>query len=212
MSFDVERLYALLPAVYRARDAEQGQPLKALLAVIAEQTEVLQEDLAQLYDDQFIETCAEWVVPYIGDLVGARGLFAWPGASFSNRAQVAHTLAYRRRKGTAAVLEQLARDATGWDANAVEFFQLLATTQYMKHLRPKHLATLDLRDWRALARANTPFGRLPHTVDVRRIESGRGKYNIPNVGLFLWRLGSHSLTDAPAYKVDERRYRFNPLG
>ena len=33
------------------------------------------------------------------------------------------------------MLEQLARDVTGWDARAVEFFQLLATTQYMNHLR-----------------------------------------------------------------------------
>ena len=49
---------------------EQGGPLKALLSVIAEQVAVLEEDLDQLYDDQFIETCAEWVVPYIGDLVG----------------------------------------------------------------------------------------------------------------------------------------------
>ena len=212
MSFDIEKLYALLPAVYRARDAAQDEPLKALLAVVAEQVGVLEEDLAQLYDDQFIETCAEWAVPYIGDLVGTRALFAWPEASFSNRAEVAHTIAYRRRKGTAAVLEQLARDATGWDANVVEFFQLLATTEYMKHLRPKHLGPVDLRDWRALERINTPFDVQAHTVDVRRIEPGRGKYNIPNVGLFLWRLGSHSLTNAPAYKVDDRRYLFNPLG
>lgn len=37
------------------------------------------------------------------------------------RAWVANTLAYRRRKGTALVLEQLARDVTGWPATAVEF-------------------------------------------------------------------------------------------
>ena len=44
---------------------------------------------------------------------------------------------YRRRKGTAAMLEQLARDVTGWDARAVEYFELLATTQYMNHRRPR---------------------------------------------------------------------------
>lgn len=212
MSFDAEKLYGLLPAVYRQRDVEQGEPLKALTAVMAEQVAVLEEDLAQLYDDQFIETCAEWVVPYIGDLVGTRGLFSWPDATFSNRAQVANTLAYRRRKGTASVLEQLARDVTGWDANVVEFFQLLATTEYMKHLRPTHFATPDLRHWEDLERIGTPFDRVSHTADVRHIESGRGRYNIPNIGIFLWRLGSHSLTDAPAYKLDERRYRFNSLG
>lgn len=212
MSFDTEKLYQLLPAVYRQRDAERGEPLKALLSVIAGQINVLEEDLAQLYDDQFIETCAEWVVPYIGELVGARGLFAWPGATFSNRAQVANTLAYRRRKGTAAVLEQLAHDVTGWNANVVEFFQLLATTQHMKHLRPLRVATADLRDWEALERINTPFDRVAHTAEVRHVETGRGKYNIPNIGLFLWRLVSYPLTNAPAYKVDERRYLFNPLG
>ena len=212
MSFDAQKLYELLPAVYRQRDAEQGEPLRALIETIAGQVAVLEEDLAQLYDDQFIETCAEWVVPYIGDLVGARGLFAWPGAAFSNRAQVANTLAYRRRKGTAAVIEQLAHDATGWNSNVVEFFQLLATTEYMKHLRPTHFATPDMRDWDALARINTPFDTAAHTAEMRHIETARGKYNIPNLGIFLWRLGSYSLTNAPAYKVDARRYLFNPLG
>ncbi|HWT00747.1 MAG TPA: hypothetical protein VN256_10915 [Pyrinomonadaceae bacterium] len=212
MSFDAQKLYALLPAVYRQRDAEQGGPLRALIETIAGQVAVLEEDLAQLYDDQFIETCAEWVVPYIGDLVGARGLFSWPGAAFSNRAQVANTLAYRRRKGTAAVIEQLAHDATGWNSNVVEFFQLLATTEYMKHLRPTHFATPNMRDWDALARINTPFDTAAHTAEMRHIDTRAGKYNIPNIGIFLWRLGSHSLTNAPAYKLDDRRYLFNPLG
>ena len=212
MSFEIEKLYALLPAVHRLRDAEQGEPLKAFLSVIAEQIAVLEEDMDQLYDDQFIETCAEWVVPYIGDLVGTRGVFTWPGAKFSERAQVANTLAYRRRKGTAAVLEQLAHDVTDWDASVVEYFQLLATTQYMNHIRLQNLASPDMRRWEPLERAGTPFDSLSHTADVRHIASRRGKYNIPNVGIFLWRIGSNSLTDAPAYKVDDRRYLFNPLG
>lgn len=212
MSFDTEKIYELLPAFYRTRDAEQGEPLKALLSVIADQVAVHEEDLAQLYDDQFIETCAEWVVPYIGDLVGARQLTSHPGASFSNRAQVANTLAYRRRKGTAAVLEQVARDVTGWNASVAEFFQLLATTQYMNHLRRENRATPDLRRMDSLEGARTPFDTLAHTADVRGIERRRGKYNIPNVAIFLWRTNAFSLTNAAAYKVDARRYRFNPLG
>jgi hypothetical protein len=47
---------------------------------------------------------------------------------------------------------------------------------------------------------------------VRRIESRRGKYNIPNVGIFLWRLGSYSVTNAPAFKLDDGRYLFDALG
>ena len=105
MSIDIEKLYALLPAVYRIRDLEQAErmegllsdseladlqqlratsplsardakrlaeledkqrrgPLKALITVIAEQAAVLSDNLDQLYDDFFIETCAEWVVPH----------------------------------------------------------------------------------------------------------------------------------------------------
>ncbi len=217
MSFDVNKLSALLPALYRIRDQQlaapgEDGPLRAMLAVIAEQMAVLEEDLDQLYDDQFIETCAEWVVPYIGDLVGARGLFVFPNATFSQRAQVANTLAYRRRKGTASVLEQLARDVTGWDASVVEYFQLLATTQYLNHIRKNNLATPHLRDQETLERISTPFDAVAHTADVRLISGRRGRYNIPNVGIFLWRLGSFALHDAPAFKVDERRFLFNPLG
>ncbi len=225
MNFDLQKLYDLLPVLYRLRDSElaaqlppdaNGEeaygPLKALLSVIAEQVEVLEENLDQLYDDQFIETCSEWAVSYIGSLVGTRGLLSIPDATFSERSQVANTIAYRRRKGTAAVIEQLARDVTGWNANVVEFFQRLATTQYMNHLRPENLAISGLRDWRMLEYANTPFDTMAHTVDVRRIEPLRGKYNIHNIGVFLWRIGSYQLTDAPAYRVDAFRYTFDALG
>jgi hypothetical protein len=253
MSFDIEKLYALLPAVYRIRDIElaeqmdnlltpveraelqhlrslssltdkqksrlkgledkrQRGPLKALLSVIAEQSVVLADNLEQLYDDFFIETCAEWVVPYIGDLIGARGISVFPGASFTDRAFVANTMSYRRRKGTWAVLEQLARDVTDWDASVVEYFQLLATTQYMNHIRLENLSLSDMGDSKSLEFVNTPFDKLARTADVRRIEPRRGKYNIQNIGIFLWRLGSYSVTNAPAFKLDNERYRFDALG
>jgi hypothetical protein len=216
VTFDLESIYSLLPAVYRNRDLEldtgDGPPLKTFLATVAEQVAVLRENLEQLYDDEFIETCAEWVVPYIGDLVGARGLFIFPGAIFSQRALVANTIADRRRKGTAAILEQLARDVTKWDASVVEYFQLLAVTQYMKHIRPRNIAFMDLRQNETLENLGTPFETSAHTAEVRRIPPLRGRYNIPNIGIFLWRIGSHALTDAPAFRVDARRYQFDPLG
>ena len=212
MSFDAQKFYELLPAVYRIRDAEQGGQLQQLLSVIAQQAGVVEEDLAQLYDDQFIETCADWVVPYIGDLMGCRTLHEEVPNVSSPRAEVAHTIAYRRRKGTASMLEQLARDVTGWNARAVEFFQLLAWTQYMNHIRPNNCYAPDLRQWEPLERLNTPFDTVSRTVDVRRIASGRGKYNIPNIGIFLWRLDANPLTESPAAKLDARCYRFSPLG
>ncbi|PTR05773.1 hypothetical protein C8R32_11619 [Nitrosospira sp. Nsp5] len=210
-SFDAEKLYHLLPSIHRIRDEEQGGPLKALLTVIAEQVKVMEENIEQLYDDQFVETCADWVVPYIGDLIGYRVLHGATERISSPRAEVAHTIALRRRKGTASVLEQLARDVTGWNARAVEFFQTLATTQHMNHIRLNNHYAPELRKWESLEYVGTAFDTIAHTVDVRRIASGRGRYNIPNVGLFLWPIESHSLTRSTAVKVDGRRWRISPL-
>src|SRR6266511_2118341 len=213
MSFDADRMYELLPAIYRVRDADRGEPLKALLSVIADQVGVLEEDLAQLYDDQFIETCAPWVVPYIGDLIGYRALHNVVPKIGSQRAEVAHTIGFRRRKGTAAMLEQLARDVTGWNARAVEFFQLLGWTQWTpNHIRSKNFYAPDLRQWEILEKINGPFDTVAHTVEGRHVTTGEGKYNIQNVGIFLWRLGAYPLTDSPAFQLDAHRFLFHPLG
>ncbi|HEY3628994.1 MAG TPA: hypothetical protein VGL00_22085 [Terracidiphilus sp.] len=253
MTLDLKKIYELLPAVYRSRDADlalqaggmldapdnaelqallsisgsltaqqerrleelqdkqQRGPLKALISIIAEQVEVLEESLWQGYDDQFIETCQEWAVPYIADLVAARGLFVFPNANFSLRAEVADTLTNRRRKGTISVLERIARDFTGWDANVVEYFLQLATTQYMNHIRPGNLAFADVRnaEQRLL---NTPFDPDAHTADVRNIASGRGKYNLPNIGIFLWGIPSNPMEESPALRLDDLRYFFDAIG
>jgi hypothetical protein len=233
VTFTTERLVQLLPAVYGLRDGDDG-PLRELLDVVAEQLAVLEENLDHLYDDQFVETCAPWVLPYMGDLLSITGL---PPSPLTPRAEVAHTIAYRRRKGTAAILEQLARDVTGLPARAVEFFELLCATQHLNHLRPECRSFLSLGDAprleipaRPLARQPSdalrledldgPFERMPgrvtltHTVDVRRIASGRGRYNIPNVGIFLWRLRAQRLTRSPAAPDTDgelRKFRFSPL-
>jgi len=211
-----DRLYTLLPSIYRIRDEQQGGPLRALVEVIAAEFAGLQQNLDQLYDDQFIETCQPWVVPYIGDLIGYRPLRGSGPGSRSPRAEVGNTIAYRRRKGTAAMLEQLARDVTGWPARTVEFFQQLATTQYMKHARPQAAATADLRSRRALLQRGGPFNELAHTAVMRRPETASGRYNIPNVGIFVWRLRPFALTNVPltadAGDATHRRFRFNPLG
>ena len=57
-------LWQLLPAVYRLRDGEAGGVLTELLDVFGDQLEVLAEELAQLYDDQFVETAAPWIGRY----------------------------------------------------------------------------------------------------------------------------------------------------
>jgi hypothetical protein len=231
MSSSTGALYKLLPAIYRIRDAGLGGPLQNLLGICEQILGVLDKDIAGLYENWFIETCQDWVVPYIGDLLQSRPLYSG-AAALTTRSYVANTLSYRRRKGTAVALEQLARDVTNWPAIAVEFFQLLATTQYLNHLQLDNFTTPDLRDSNPLELIGGPFDSTSHTVDVRSIVDGpldpalapgfvydsgatRGKYNIPNLGLFLWRLGSYEVTLATPRAVTggtAGRYHFHPLG
>ncbi len=213
-----DRLYALLPAVYRQRDAELGQPLRSLLAVIAEQVDVVENDVAALYENWFIETCDDWVVPYIADLIGYRPVHAAgePGAVRTveerrrekiliPRREVANTLRNRRRKGTLGLLELLARDVAGWPARAVELYRLLAFTQHLDHLRPDRGRTVDVRQGEALDRLGGPFDELAHNVDLRRVASARtpGRCSLAGVALFVFRLRSFSVTRAPAFDAEE---------
>jgi hypothetical protein len=172
----------------------------------------LDDGLDQFYDDQFIETCDESVIPHIGDLIDFRPLLDIGDGSGSARAEVAHTIAYRRRKGTLSVLERLARDVTQWNAHAREFFQAIATTQYVNHVRPDHRAWPSVHRWEALEQVGTAFDPLPRTIDVRRIASGRGRYNIPNIGIFLWPHRAQSIRGSAAVRIDGRRFVFSPLG
>lgn len=227
---NVDRLYELLPFIHRQRDVEQGLPLKALLRVITEQVNIVEADIDQLYDNWFIETCEEWVVPYLSELVGYEpvheagqpGEVTTPQGRERNkilipRREVANTIRNRRRKGTLALLELLARDVAGWPSRAVEFMTLVNFTQALNHLRPERGRTVNLRQGDALSRVNGPFDELAHTVDVRRPNSLRttGRYNIPSVGLFVWRLQAYGVTYAPAYNLESaslQAFSFSVLG
>jgi hypothetical protein len=223
----VDRLFALLPAIHRMRDADRGYPLKALLRVIAEQVNVVEDDITQLYENEFIETADDWVVPYIGDLVGylpvaeagrpadASGCEA--ARVLVPRREVANLIRYRRRKGALALLEQLAHDVAGWPARAVEFFRLLGWAQNIRHLHLDRHRTADLRQVEALDLLDGPFDRITHSVDLRRIDSRRtrGRTNIPSVGVFVWRLRSYAVTATPACCIEESGphcFTFSVLG
>ena len=145
MSLTADQLYALLPAVYRTRDQQAGAPLQAFMTVLAEQLELVEDNLQQLYADEFIETCASWVIPYIGDLIGVNGIYQVSSAAYGSRAEVANTIGYRRRKGTLLALEQVAMDVSGMPAHGVEEFKRLITTESMRLVRPHHYTTVDLR-------------------------------------------------------------------
>lgn len=240
MSENADFLYDHVPVVYRLRDAAEGYPLRALLRVLAAQAEVIEQDIAGLYENWFIETCDDWVVPYIGALIGytpvsigpdldaaASGCSCAPAGASANaaalrlerilapRAEVANTIRFRRRKGTLAVLDDIATTVSGWPAHAVEFYRRLALTQNLNFLRMQRGRLIDVReprDWRGAA-----FDARARSVDIRRIDSSRtpGSANLPEVGVYVWRLRAFTLSAAPAYcyeQVSQDCFLFSALG
>lgn len=216
MALDQDRIYELLPAIYRLRDAEAGGgALRDLMGVIAEQAEAMEEDIAALYRNWFIETCDPWVVPYIADLLDVRLTHdVAANRALPQRAYVANTLAYRRGKGTLPVIEEVVRDTTGWITAAAEHMLDLSVTANMNHVRPSYPGTLDLRDAARLGLLDGAFDPGPRTAEMRRIADGGGRYNVPNIGLFIWRAEAFPLGQVQARGTDgggAGRYHLDPL-
>jgi hypothetical protein len=172
-----EKLWGLLPAIYRADDSadfNQPGPLREMVERIAAQAAIVRRSVDRLWEDQSIETCDDWVIDYVGDLL-ATNLVASLDAP-GRRLDVAKTIYYRRRKGTVALLEELATDITRWSVRVVEMFQRLGRTRH--NLDPA-IGTVALPHFTSIARVATGTGTLrvggvpldDHDVTVR-IDTG----------------------------------------
>lgn len=196
-------LYDRLPQIYKIRDEEQLPPaqLKSYLALVEAAFGAIQENIESLYHDLFIETSSDWVIPYIGDLLGTSHLIADP---WTLRADVADTIALRRRKGTLGSIELLTYNLTRWGVHCIELRENLVWNQHLNHQRPdgggkppyRHPGmhtivrggTVTLREPAVLGLLNTPFDPFAHIADLRSPSTGGIRYNLPNLAIFLWRL------------------------
>ena len=195
-------LYNRLPEIYRLRDSQQQPPgqLAAYLAVVEQVFSAIHDNIDDLYRDHFIETCGAWVIPYIGDLLGVSVL---SGTPWTLRADVADTIELRRRKGTIHGIELLAYDLTEWVAHCVELREILAWHQHLNHQRPDLQSTAGsipgvarggyaaVRDPATLSLLGTPFDPFAHYPDLKAIELGVLRPNLPTLGIFLWRLTAY---------------------
>jgi hypothetical protein len=254
-----DRLWQLLPQVYRALDSEDPSvtgPLQELLARVGVQTAVVRRSIDRLWADQSIETCDDWAIPYIGELLDTNLVNGLDPAA--QRVDVAKTIHYRRRKGTLAVLEELARDVTRgvseWDAHLVEAFRRLSRTRHLLDppigLGPLQAALptpcpgdaatepgeaqalleqegllgrltgtpaggfANLRSLHGAVLANSPFDEYFHTVDMRRGSGAVGRYGIPKLLVFVWRLRSFPVVEGTPVQVTgcPSQYVFDPTG
>lgn len=215
-------LYTLLPAIVRQRDLQSGAPLQQLLAILDQQAGLIGQDLERMYDNWFIETCEDWVVPYIGDLLGyelaagARDAGAGGSAllqALAPRRAVASLIRQRRRKGTASALHALAADLAGWHGHAVEYYQRLVVAQHLDHRRPERTATASVRARRG---RDSAFDTMCALADMRRIgsQASPGRFNIASVGLHVYRLRRYPVTATPAYCHEDQEscFTFSILG
>ena len=202
-------MYERLPEIYRIRDAEQvpqGQ-LAAYVDLFENVHSALRDNIEALGRDAFIESCDDWVVPYIADLLGTSHL---SGDPWTLRADVARTINHRRRKGTLGAIESLAHALSKWAVHTVEMRDRLVWNQHINHQRPdiggappltasnflgdaRRGGTVNLRDPALLSLLNGPFDPFAHLADIKPAAGWRGLYNLPNLGIFLWRLRAYTL-------------------
>jgi hypothetical protein len=238
-----ERLWESLPLMYRALDSDDfgaAGPLRELLNRIGKQAAVARRSIDGLWADQFIETCDDWVIAYLADLVATRLVTGLDARG--QRLDVANTIRWRRRKGTVTTVDAVARNITGWDVHVLEAFRGLARTRHnldppvgtgrvpdglrsggglpvgegliepMTRTPAGGLA--DLRSAPGARLADSPFGQAFHHADLRRGTGATGWYGIEKLLVYCWRLMSLEVTGATPVPVSGRagEYVFDPTG
>jgi hypothetical protein len=217
-----EKIWEWIPATYRHEDGLADPPhvLRGIVEILARQAAIARRTSDRLWEDQFIQTCDDWAVPYIGNLLGTR-LIGSPNRR-ARRVDVARTIFYRRRKGTPVVMEALIQDITEWEGVVVESFKRMARARHRLDPEPARFfgpltgtppgGTVDLRMGRVGDILDGPFDDMAHTPDFRRIEGYQGRYNIPKLNFFLYRLFAYEVAKATPWDFGDQRFTFDPSG
>ena len=136
------------------------------------------------------------------------------------RADVANTIYYRRRKGTLAMLEELAggRHRLGRAGRAV--LREARWAQHLDHLRtrnrqPRRVGSIgSARSISATSTLWTGSAARSTTSSARSTSGlsrpGRGRHNIKKIGFFLWRLRSNPLIGRRTGPRDRPPPRLSP--
>lgn len=124
-----ERLYRLLPAVYRNRD---NGDLARYLAACGELLDHVQQTLRQRLADNFPDdppegelACQEWLLPYFAQLLDVR--LVSPHAE-GRREEISQAVGWRQRKGTLACVEQIAEAVGQMEVEVQEAWRRVAVT------------------------------------------------------------------------------------
>jgi hypothetical protein len=204
-------LYDFLPSLYRRRDREiamLGDPrvapaLEALFAILQTQYDALEDDIAALYDDWFVETCALEALPLLAEPFDLPEVAQLANRGADARSLVANIVHYRQTKGTAAAFNGFAGDATGWTVQLLDGVIQQATTVRVDGSGAARPGFVRVTKQGA--------GAAPRSIDVRDALHG-----VRSAHVAVWRARSVPVEGAEAW-IDPadptgRRRTFNPLG
>lgn len=179
-------LYDLLPALHRVRDMPPGameplrldappgtEPLYQFLHVLAAPLAAVRQNVDELHADLFIDSCADWVLPYMAEMIGVTLVF--PDAE-TNRRDVRGTMAWRRRKGTPWVLQEMGSELSGRMTVTQEGWKRLAITQDLRLLRLDRTVP-DVRPVVLAEQAEGPLDATYHALDPRAPSRREGRYH-----------------------------------
>ncbi|HLK56937.1 MAG TPA: hypothetical protein VKU00_10250 [Chthonomonadaceae bacterium] len=242
-AYYAEKLWTLLPSLYRAADTTldgQHGPLRELVNRIGVQAAILRRSIDRLWEDQSIETCDDWVIPYIAQLLQVN--LAESLDVREQRLEVANTIDYRRRKGAVGMLEQLAVSVAGWQAYVVESFRRLARTRHLldpaigwpasapdpgmarklqivQGLTGRLTGTgvggwADLRNAYGASRTRSPFDEFFYSADTSAGSGPDAGHTLSALDIFLWRLQSVPVGKTTPVRVAGHpgEYTFDPTG
>ena len=174
-------LYDLLPDIYHERDVENT--LKQFLEIIGDQASEIHQNIDDLWSNFYIDTCDEWVIPYIGDLVGKKTISS-PAAK--NRLEVKKAVRLNKLKGTLTGIDELTNYYFG-PSKSVEFFNLCARTQNIRNssVQDRKNTLVNVHNLGELNKINRSEDSISHTVDVRHPTLNKGRYNPQSIGVFV---------------------------
>jgi hypothetical protein len=188
--------------------------MRAILAVFETEFRAIEADVDALYANWFVETCDDWVIPYLADLLGVEGGDGSAPLLSTQRSFIARTARYRHWQGTLTTLRDAARDATGWQVVAVEGYRHVAVAASIGFPSLEPGGTVDLRrqapragvagnNWRYLATTSN------HSESAATSRAG---YSLDELDLFVSRLQHYADRRGSARRVQAGCYTFHPFG
>jgi hypothetical protein len=160
-----QRLYGLLPAMYRIQDQPpQGrEELRRFLEILAAPLAIVRQSIEELHADLFIDSSSDQAIPFLADMVATQLVFPDPG---SNRRDVRGTVSWRRRKGTPAMLQEMAEELADQLVILAEGWQRVLVTQDLDFVRRERVLP-DVRPPLLAETSNGPLDATYHAVDLR---------------------------------------------